>query len=99
MQSIKAVVRNGRIETTAPIDWPEGTEVMVSLPQSEVSEEQDGIDSPEAITDWLNWYDSLEPLIFTEDELAAMQADRKARKDWEQAHFDERADKLARSWE
>jgi hypothetical protein len=32
--------------------------------------EQDWSNSPEAIADWLAWYDSLEPLEFTAEERA-----------------------------
>jgi hypothetical protein len=32
---IKGVVRNGRVEFIEPIDWPEGTEVVVTSKISE----------------------------------------------------------------
>jgi hypothetical protein len=41
----------------------------------------------------------MEPLRMTDAELAAWEADRKARRDWEKAHFFERAGKLQRMWE
>ncbi len=41
----------------------------------------------------------IEPFEWTEEERAAHEADRQARKAWEKAHFDERADKLRRMWE
>ena len=43
--------------------------------------------------------DKIEPLEFSDEEQAALEADRKARKEWEKTHFDERADKLQRMWE
>ena len=99
MGAIKGVVRNGRIETEEPLDLPEGTEVVISLAQGHPDEEEGGDNSPEAIAAWLRWYDSLEPLIFTDEELAAWEADRRARKEWEKAHFEEYAEEMRRIWE
>jgi hypothetical protein len=57
MESIKATVRDGRIETDAPVDLPDGTQVLVV----EAAEGEGGWDnSPEGIAQWLQWYDSLE---------------------------------------
>lgn len=98
MTTIKAVVRNGRIETEEPIDLPEGTELTIPVPVP--AGEEDGWDnSPEGIAKWLAWADSLEPLVFTDDERAAWEADQQARKDWEKAHFDEYSAKLRKEWE
>ena len=102
MNAIKAVVRNGRIETDEPINLPDGTELVIPLPNAssapeEPQEEWD--DSPEGIEAWLRWCDSLQPLIFTEEELAALEVDRRARKEWEKAHFAEYSDQLRRLWE
>ena len=69
MTTIKAVVRNGRIETDEPIDLPEGTRLDIPMPAP--ADHEDGWDnSPEAIARWLTWADSLEPLIRTEKEEA-----------------------------
>jgi hypothetical protein len=98
VSTIKAVVRNGRIETDEPLDLPEGTELLIPVPGS--ADDEDGWDnSPEGIAAWLKWYDTLEPLIFTDDERAAWEAEQQARKDWEKAHFDEYAAKLRKAWE
>jgi hypothetical protein len=99
MTSIKAVVRNGRIETEGPLDLPEGTELLIPLPGVSQDEEDGWDNSPEGIAAWLKWYDSLEPLIFTDEERAAWKADRQARKEWEIAHFDEYTEKLRKVWE
>lgn len=93
MNTIKAVVRNGRIEPEAPLDLPEGTRLVV-LPAD--GEENEVDNNPESIAAWLKWCDSLEPLVFTEEEKAVWEADRRGRKEWEQAHFDECTDNLAR---
>jgi hypothetical protein len=106
MTTIRAVIRDRRIDVPAPSDLPDGTEVLLTigtkLPDGDEREEdvEDGWDnSPEGIAAWLKWYDSLEPLIFSNEERAAWEADRQARKEWEKAHFDEHAEKLQRMWQ
>ncbi len=99
MNTIKAVIRNGRIETEEPLDLPEGTELLIPLPGVSPDDEDGWDNSPEGIAAWLKWYDSLEPLIFTEEERSAWEADRQARKEWEIAHFDEYTEKLRKVWE
>jgi hypothetical protein len=78
MNAIKAVVRNGRIETWEPINLPEGTELLISLPNGIPVPEEDfeeGWDtSPEGIAAWLQWYDKLEPLKMTAAEEAEAEA-------------------------
>jgi hypothetical protein len=78
MYAIKAVVRNGRIETEEPLDLPDGTELLIPLPNGNATDEEDfeeGWDtSPEAIAAWLQWYDSLEPLKMTAAEEAEAEA-------------------------
>jgi hypothetical protein len=105
MDAIKATVRNGRIEVDGPLDLPDGTELLV-FPSTEAAggrgeadDDDDWDDTPQGIADWLRWYDSLQPLIFTPEELEAWSEDRRARREWELAHADERAEKLQRLWE
>jgi hypothetical protein len=98
MSTIKAVVRNGRIETEGPLDLPDGTELLIPIPDRAGDEEPGWDNSPEGIAAWLAWSESLEPLIFTEEEKAAWEADRRARKEWEEDHFDEYTDSLTRMW-
>jgi hypothetical protein len=102
MNAIRAVVRNGRLETDEPINLPEGTELLIPLPNGDSAQEDSEEvwdDSPEGIEAWLRWCDTLQPLIFTEEERAALEADRRARKEWEKAHFDQYADEVRRLWE
>lgn len=66
IRRLRAWVRNGRIETDGPLAFQEGTELTVS-PVNEDDVEWDN--SPEGIRRWLAWYDSLEPLLFTAEEL------------------------------
>ncbi len=101
MDAIKATVKGGRLEFQVPPDWPDGTEVIV-LPVRQADRfgipEADWPDTPDAIADWLKWYDSLEPLLFTEDERAAWETARQQQKAFEKATFEERAEKLRRTW-
>ena len=98
MNTIRAVVRNGRIETEEPLGLPEGTELMIPLPDGSPEDEDGWHNSPEGIAAWLKWCESLEPLIFTDDERAAWEADQQARKEWRRAHFDEYTEKLRKVW-
>jgi len=99
MNAIRAVVQGGRLEVRVPGDWPDGTEVVVQPVTGDGGlGEEDWQDTPEAVAAWLEWYDSLEPLTFTDEERAAWAADRAARKAREKAAFEERAEKLRRIW-
>jgi hypothetical protein len=102
MSAIKGIYKDGRVVLETPADWPEGTEVMVHPVGSEDLlgvREEDWPETPEAIAAWLKWYDSLEPLIFTDEERVAWEAARQEQKEFEKATFAERAEKLRRMWE
>jgi hypothetical protein len=102
MTTMTAIVRNGRLELPGPIDLPDGTEVEVLLPEparTEPGSQDEGPMTPEEIARTLEAMDRIEPWEMTEEERAALEADRKARKEWEKAHFEERAEKLQRTWE
>lgn len=74
MSAIKVMVRDRRIELSAPEEIPDGTEVLVDV--TPVMKKRIGIDEsewrddPESIADWEAWIKSFEPLEFTADELA-----------------------------
>jgi hypothetical protein len=75
MNTIKATVRGGRLEVEEPIDLPDGTELLIPLPNGPGQTDDDNWDnSPEGIADWLRWYESLEPLIITPEEEADTEA-------------------------
>lgn len=99
MNPIKALVRNGRIETDEPLNLPDGTELLILRSMDGTSDKDDGWDNtPEGIAAWLKWYDSLQPLMFTVEERRALEDDRKARREWELSQFDEHGEKLRRLW-
>jgi hypothetical protein len=96
MTTIQAVVRNGRIEVDEPVDLPDGTVLQIHLLDGATDDQPM---SPEEIERVLASMDRMEPLQMTDDELAAWEADREARKEREKAYFFEHATKLQRMWE
>lgn len=94
MSAIKGIIQNGQVILQQPTDWPDGTEVTVTP-----AAEDDGPMTPEEIARTLAAMDKIEPFDMTDEERAAIEADRQARKEWEKAHFNEHADKLRRLWE
>jgi hypothetical protein len=86
MNTIKGVVRNGRIEVTAPADWPEGCEVVIEPVSGEPAlgmREEDWPTTPEGIAALLKRWDEHEPLEMTPEEQAEWEAARRARKEFE----------------
>lgn len=97
MTTIKATVRNGRIEVDAPIDLPDGTELNIPIPDPPKGfgpRDEDWSDTPQAIEAWLRWYDSLEPLHFTPEERAAWDAARREQKEFELARWEKRSQSI-----
>jgi len=76
IETVKGVFRDGRIELTEPVDWPEGTEVSILLRPVQTErmgiDESEWRDDPEAMADWEVWARSLEPLEYTPEEEAEM---------------------------
>jgi hypothetical protein len=76
VHAIKATWTNGQIVPAEPVDWPEGSELLVEpWPASEKIglDESGWEDSPEAIADWAAWLPSIKPLEYTEQELAELE--------------------------
>ena len=102
MTTMTAVVRNGRLELSALIDLPDGTEVEIQLSEREETssgQEEEGPMTPDEIARTLAAMEKIEPLEMSDEERAALEADRQARKDWEKAQFDAHSEKLQRMWE
>jgi hypothetical protein len=96
MNAIKATVRGGRIE----LDLPDSTELLIPLPNGapdENGDEEEGWDnSPDGIAEWLKWYDSLEPLVFTAEEEADTEAWLKKLNDYSAVNRDKGIEDLFR---
>jgi hypothetical protein len=76
MHAIKATWTNGQIVPAEPVDWPEGSELLVepvSAGEKIGVDESGWEDSAEAIADWAAWLPSIEPLEYTEQELAELE--------------------------
>jgi|HubBroStandDraft_2_1064218.scaffolds.fasta_scaffold1525528_1 hypothetical protein len=76
MSAIRATWQNGEVVLEGKPNWSEGRQlVVVELPHEESSRpDEEWPNTPEAIADWLKWYDSLEPLVITEDEARETEA-------------------------
>jgi hypothetical protein len=103
MTTIRAVIRDRRIDIPAPSDLPDGTEVLLTIganvtdedgPQEDAEEVWDN--SPESIAAWLKWYDSLQPLIFTPEEEADTQAWLKRMNEYSSTNMDKGIEDLFR---
>jgi hypothetical protein len=97
MTTIKAIVRNGRIEVDEPINLPDGTELTIPIPDLASnlgSEDIEESDTPEAIEAWIRWYDSLEPLEISTAEGAAWEVTRQEDKQSELAHWEMRSKQI-----
>jgi hypothetical protein len=85
-----------------PEDWPDGTEVAVNRVEDEETvglREEDWPKTPEEIAEWLRWADSIEPLIFTPEEEAEIEAARKAQREYDLSKWDERCRKIEKLFE
>ena len=102
MATVTAIVRNGRLDLPRSINLPDGTEIEIWLPEQpglEACQEVEGPMTPDEIARTLAVMDKVEPLEMSDEERTALEADRQARKAWEKAHFDARAEKIQRIWE
>lgn len=92
MSAIKGKYLNGQIILEEKADWPENTDVLVEpVIEPEIGlREDDWSDTPEAIADWIRWYDSLEPLNMTPEEEAAWKQALEEQKQYDLATNEER---------
>lgn len=97
MSQISGTYRNGAVRLDESVNWPEGTPVQVTVAdQVEQDLCMDGAPwprTPEEIQEWLNWFESREPVFDSEEEvhkfneyLAESKAEQKEleRKNWDQ---------------
>jgi hypothetical protein len=95
---VPGTFHEGRVLLETPVDWPEGAKVEVALvtqgrPTLGITENE-WPNTPEAIEEWLRWYDSLEPLEFTREEEADIAAWRKKVKEYDIAKSQRRIEGL-----
>jgi hypothetical protein len=85
----------------SPVEWPDGTELVVSpitLGGAACHLANEAPESSEDISDWLKWYESLEPLILSDEERAAWEKTRKEQRELEKAAFASHGDRLQGLW-
>jgi hypothetical protein len=98
MNTIKAVIRNGKIELEKPVDLPDGTELTIALPDLPGPNGTETAESPEDIKDWIRWYDALEPLEFTAEERAVWEQLRQQQKEFELAQWDKSSQQIEKQF-
>jgi hypothetical protein len=81
MNAIKAVWTNGQIVPAEPVDWPEGSQLLVEpllTPFEKIGlDESEWDDSPEAIADWVKAVNAIEPFIWAPGEAEEYERFRK----------------------
>ncbi len=94
MSTAHATYHDGQLVLDEPVDWPSGTRTVV-VPESEYSNsaskradsaepefilrDEDWPKTPEEIAEWLEWFDSREP-VFTDEEYEQFNAELKRSK-------------------
>jgi hypothetical protein len=92
MTTLKATVRNGRIELDEPFDLPDGAEVEVILltpadpPTLRGMTEEEQGSTPEAIERWIAALEAIPAPVMNDDEWSAWMRRRREDREWELAH-------------
>ncbi len=71
MNAIVATWTNGRIVPAEPVDWPEGTQLLVEplSPGEKIGlTEDEWRDDPESIAAWVEAVEKIEPMLWAEGE-------------------------------
>lgn len=101
MSSITGTVKCGLVVLDEPESIPDGSRVVIQPIESTETfgtSESDWKDSPEAISDWIAWYDSLEPIDCSAADQQAIDVHRQRQKELGESAFDERAERLRKTW-
>lgn len=107
MNTIKAIIHNGRLKLDEPVDLPDGSEVEVllhvasELPLPELfgmSEEEQG-ETPEEIERWIAEVEAIPAITMSDEEWAAWEQRRKEDREWQLANAVEREKRLLRNFE
>ena len=97
--AITGTWKNGRIVIDSPTDWPDGCRVIIEPVTDSAAlaiREEDWAETPEAIAEWLRWYDTLEPLLMSPEEEANWQDSLNAQKEHDIAASEERTRRVER---
>ena len=81
MSAIKATWKNGQILPDEPVDWAEGSELLVEpLRQSDRIGliESEYRDDPESIAKWIGIVEKIEPLVWADGEFEEYERYRQA---------------------
>jgi len=102
MKSMKATWINGKVVPDGPVDWPDGCRLTIDAESDRsfvgITEEEQG-DDAESIARWIAAFEAIPPLAMSPDEESAWQGARTARKEFEVAEFERRAEALRRACE
>jgi hypothetical protein len=80
MNAIRATWTKGQIVPAEPVDWPEGSELLVEPVQAGEKmgmSEEEWRDDPESIAAWIAAVEKIEPMIWEEGEREKYERDRK----------------------
>jgi hypothetical protein len=99
MSAIRGIIRKGQVVMTEPANLPDETEVEIVPVGLMGSTDDEGAMSPDEVARTLAAMDEIEPFDMSDEERAAIETDRQARKEWEKARFNEHADRLRSMWE
>src|SRR5262249_45180951 len=97
--AIRGIIRKGQVIIAQPADLPDETEVEIVPVGLASPTDDEGTMGPDEIARTLAAMDRVEPFEMTGAEEASIEADRRARKEWEKARFLEQADRLRDIWE
>jgi hypothetical protein len=99
MTILRGVIHNGQVVLPQPADLPEGTEVQIVPMDLAGSADDERPVTSDEIARTLAAMECVHPFEMTDLERAAIEADRRARKEWEKSRFFEHADRLRGMWE
>src|SRR5262245_51294810 len=95
VNAIRATWQNGQIVPDGPVDWTDGVRLRVepgAPPTGTTGDEWSN--TPEAVAEWLKWYDALEPLVMTPAEEAEADAWLRKMSDYSAARVGKDAEDL-----
>jgi hypothetical protein len=98
VHTLRGIIQNGKVVLPQPIALPEGTEVEV-VPVGVVCLVGEAPETTDEIARTLAAMDAVEPFDMTDQERAAIAAERQARKEWEKARFNVHAEQIRDIWE